>query len=281
MPFDTTGKVSLDHIYAQADPRAYFTTLRELEYCIPQLAEPYFADLIRQHRTRLGRTVRVLDVGCSYGINAALLNGGATMDELYEWYTDPVASVLDRDELLIRDRERFAKGQSGARIAGFDSSRSALDYAHASGLLDDVVCADLETGDLTESQRARLSGTDLVISTGCIGYVGASTIVKLATVDEDRRPWMAHFVLRMIPFDPIADSLRALGYDIELVDRVFRQRRFVSDEEQDQVIDTLHAQGIDPHGLEDTGWLYAQLRVCRPAGSVGSTPATDGVAGQH
>ncbi|ONI78064.1 hypothetical protein ALI144C_32305 [Actinosynnema sp. ALI-1.44] len=281
MPYDTTGKVSLDHIYTQADPRAYFTTLREFEYCIPQLAAPYFADLIRQRQTRLGRTVRVLDVGCSYGINAALLNGGATMDELYEWYTDPIVGAMDREEVLARDRKRFADGQSRARIVGFDSSRPALDYAYASGLLDETVCADLETGDLTESQRARLSGTDLVISTGCIGYVGARTITRLATVDGDHRPWMAHFVLRMVPFDPIEECLRAMGYDIELVDGVFRQRRFVSDEERDQVLDTLHSRGIDPRGLEDTGWLYAQLRVCRPPGSAGSTPAADGVAGQH
>ncbi|MCE7003230.1 class I SAM-dependent methyltransferase [Kibdelosporangium philippinense] len=281
MPYDTTGKVTLDHIYTQPDPRAYFTTLRGLDYCVPQLAEPHFADLISHLHASLGRTVRVLDMGCSYGINATLLNGGATMAELYHWYGDPDAHAMDHDALLDRDRKRFADHRKRARIVGLDSSQPALDYAYTAGILDDAVCADLETNELTELQRAQLSGTDLVISTGCIGYVGAQTVTQLATIDEDRMPWMAHFVLRMVPFEPIEKNLSALGYEVERVDSLFRQRRFVSDEEQAQVMDTLHAQGIDPHGLEDTGWLYAQLHLCRPPSSVDSTAATDNVAGQH
>lgn len=283
MPFDATGKASLDHIYTQPDPRTYFTTLRGLEYRIPQLAKPYFAELIRQ-RAQPGRVAKVLDIGCSYGVNAALLNGGATIDELYEHYADPAVQDVSTDDLLARDRERFANRRTNARIVGLDSSQPALDYACGAGLLDDAVCADLESNPLTESQRAQLAGTDLVISTGCIGYVGASTIARVATADGDRRPWMAHFVLRTVPFDPIEDSLRELGYDIERVDNLFRQRRFVSDEEQAQVVDGLHAAGIDPGGLEDTGWFYAQLHLCRPRAaqrSVDLTPATDRVAGQH
>ena len=30
MQFDATGKVSLDHLYAQPDPRPYFAALREI-----------------------------------------------------------------------------------------------------------------------------------------------------------------------------------------------------------------------------------------------------------
>lgn len=281
MPFDANGKASLDHIYTQPDPRAYFTTLHGLKYGIPQLAKPYFADLIRQHRqTQPGHTVRLLDIGCSYGVNAALLNDDATMDELHQWYADPAVHAMDHDTLLARDRKRFAGRRARARIVGLDSSQPALDYAHRAGLLDDAVCADLENNELTESQRGQLAGTDLVISTGCIGYVGASTITKVATADGDHRPWMAHFVLRMVPFEPIADSLRPLGYDIERVDRLFRQRQFVSGEEQAQVVDTLRTAGVDPSGLEDTGWLYAQLHLCRPRAAP-RNPATDRVAGRH
>ncbi|SDM82281.1 class I SAM-dependent methyltransferase [Allokutzneria albata] len=258
MAFDATGKVTLDHIYTQPDPRAYFTTLRGLEYNIPQLAQPYFADLIGQHERP-----RVVDIGCSYGINAALLNHGASMEELYERYTDPAVADLSTSALAERDR-RLSKKQGNAWIVGLDSSRPALDYALAAGFLDDAVCADLENKDLTEEQREQLAGTDLVISTGCIGYVGASTIAKVAEVSE---PLMAHFVLRMVPFEPVEEALRELGYDTVRADGVFRQRRFVSVEEQDQVLDTLRTVGVDPRGLEDTGWLYAQLHLCRPTTS--------------
>jgi hypothetical protein len=85
--FHAAGKVSLDHIYTQPDPRAYFTTLRTLEYQIPQLAKAHFARLVQELReSRRVRGATVLDIGCSYGINAALLRCDATMSELYERY---------------------------------------------------------------------------------------------------------------------------------------------------------------------------------------------------
>jgi carnitine O-acetyltransferase len=75
---------------------------------------------------------------------------------------------------------------------------------------------------------------------------------------------MAHFVLRMYPFEPIAACLADLGYATTRVEQVFRQRRFASPEEQAQVVDTLTGLGLDPSGLEAEGWLYAQLFISRP-----------------
>ena len=93
MASDATGKVSFDHIYAQSDPRAYFSTLRKLHYCIPQLAKPYFLALSNQYRqAQQVRQLTILDVGCSYGINAALMKCEATMDELSERYDGRAAA---------------------------------------------------------------------------------------------------------------------------------------------------------------------------------------------
>jgi carnitine O-acetyltransferase len=50
---------------------------------------------------------------------------------------------------------------------------------------------------------------------------------------------------------------------------VFPQRRFVSAQEQQQVLDTLASVGVDPRGLESEGWLYAELHVSRPRGATG------------
>jgi hypothetical protein len=50
--FHENGKVSLSHIYTSSDPRAYINTLRRLDYRIPQLAKPYFADLSRSYGSR-------------------------------------------------------------------------------------------------------------------------------------------------------------------------------------------------------------------------------------
>lgn len=263
--FDATGKVSLDHIYTQPDPRAYFTALRELDYHIPQLAKPYFSELVDEYReARPVAVPQVVDVGSSYGINAALLRGGVSMSDLYDRYTGVDAEALPRSVLLARDRELAAAARGvSARFVGLDISQQALRYGESAGFLDDVVLGDLERHELSPHQQAVLAGTDVVISTGCLGYVTGKTLAKVVAACE-RPPWMAHFVLRMFPFEPIEAAFAGYGYQTVRVDRMFRQRRFISPDEQTQVLDTLSAVGVDPSGWETDGWFYAQLYVSRP-----------------
>ncbi|GLZ35291.1 methyltransferase type 12 [Lentzea sp. NBRC 105346] len=255
--------MTLDHIYTQPDPRAYFSALRGLDYQIPQLAKPYFAALIDEYReARQVDTPQVVDIGSSYGINAALLRCDVTMDDLYDRYCD--ADDLSRAALLASDRE-LVRTRTGARarFVGLDISEPALSYARQAGFLDDTVHADLERSEPTTGQQAWLADTDLVVSTGSLGYVGASTLSRVVA-SSNRSPWMAHFVLRMFPFDAIEERLSGLGYDTIRLDGVFRQRRFISAEEQSRVLDTLSGVGVDPTGLETDGWFYAQLHISGP-----------------
>jgi len=310
MDFDATGKVSLDHVYDQPDPRAYFQTLRALDYRLPQLAKPYFSKLIDEYReARPDRRLRLLDIGCSYGVNAALLKFDVAMDELYDryaWDGDPAAAGPDRhgerdrgagggpsaargrrrpaadprgrETLVASDRAlaRARGGVSDLEVIGLDVSGPALAYALDAGFLDEALHADLESREPTEAERARLAGIDLVVSTGCVGYVTGRTLAQVVRAaagaepgeasegSTSRLPWMAHFTLRMFPFDPIAETLAGFGYRTVVVDRLFEQRRFASAREQDQVLATLAGVGVDPRGLEADGWLYAQLFISRP-----------------
>ncbi|MFE3324260.1 class I SAM-dependent methyltransferase [Streptomyces sp. NPDC059176] len=277
MRFDATGKVTLDHIYTQPDPRSYFRVLRPLGYGIPQHAKPHFAKFIDEYRESRNVAVpNVLDIGCSYGINAALLKHDATMDELYARYcgdgTDSASGRDDtrtREALLARDRElsRSRRPARELRFIGLDTSADALAYAREAGFLDDAVHADLEERDPTPGQRARLAGVDLVISTGCLGYVTERTLERVVAAQGGRRPWMAHFVLRMFPFDTVENALTELGYRTVRVEEVFRQRRFASRQEQELVLDGMSSAGVDPRGLEAEGWLHAELHLSRPHGT--------------
>lgn len=274
MRFDATGKVSLDHIYTQPDPRTYFSVLRPLGYCVPQQAKPWFTKLIQEYReSRRTAVPQVLDIGCSYGINAALVKYDSTMDELYDRYGDARAREYSRESLLARDRElaRSRRPAQPLRFVGLDAAGSALAYAQEAGFLDDAVHADLENHDPTPRQRAQLAGTDLVISTGCLGYVTERTLTRVVRAQGGRLPWMAHFVLRMFPFDPVEQALAGLGYRTTRVDEVFKQRRFASPEEQALVLDGMAAAGVDARGFEAEGWLHAQLYLSRPY----DTPGTD------
>jgi SAM-dependent methyltransferase len=255
--FDSTGKISFDDVYAAPDPRPYFHTLGDVDYQLPQLAKPYLAKMIDEREA-----LTVLDIGCSYGVNAALYRCDTSMDDLYAYYTGEEAARLDRAGLIARDRA--LPSSTDVRFIGLDTSGPALEYAHAAGFLDEFVHADLEHDDLTERQSAALARADLVFSTGCIGYVTERTVAQVADLPGGRRPAMAHFVLRMFSYEPVADSLAGLGYDTTGVTGVFRQRRFASPQEQEQILDALRVAGVEPHELELEGWLCAQLYLSQP-----------------
>jgi carnitine O-acetyltransferase len=262
--FGTGGKVALDHIYTQADPRGYFATLLALDYVIPQLAKPHFARLMSSVRASLeSPSLTVLDLGCGYGVNAALLRCDASMEELYRRYclADPACS---RDTLLAADRALVkARGVEHTRFVGLDISADAIGYAYDAGYIDVALVADLERDEPTPEHRAELAAADLVISTGCVGYISERTLLRIATAGP-RLPRMAHTVLRMYPYEPAEAALAEVGYETVPVDGLMRQRRFASAEEQTLVLDTLSDVGVDPHGVETDGWMYAQLFVSRP-----------------
>jgi len=271
--YDEVGKIDLTNIYDRPDPRLYYSTLRQLDYIIPETAKPVFQQVIEAYRqVRHKGTVRIVDVGCSYGINAAILKGDLEMEQLYELYAPETSSK--RSQLLVRDQtivEGILK-DTELEVVGLDASANAIKYAVEANLLDDGVAADLEIGRPSPEVAAVLDEADMVISTGCIGYVGESTFKGILEVNAPRKPWMVHFVLRMFPFDEIEEALSAFGYVTEKVeDQTFLQRRFASEEEQGHVLERLSALGIDAQGLESEGWYHAEAFISRPAEDCGGT----------
>ncbi|MHA1566028.1 MAG: class I SAM-dependent methyltransferase [Alphaproteobacteria bacterium] len=266
------AKASMDHIYDEPDPRGYFQELRKLGYTIAGRAKPIFQELISHLREEKNDTIHILDIGCSYGINAALLKFDLTMDELYEhWNQKRLQGVLP-SEIVEYDKKFFANLEKSSEIemTGLDQAENAVEFAEDVGLLDDGVAADLETEPLPKAATEELATVDMVISTGCVGYVTEKTFERLLpTVTQDGAPWMAHFVLRMFPFDAIEEVLENWGYKTEkLEDRTFVQRTFASEEEQLQVLNKLRELEIDPTGLETKGHLLAEFYLSRPAKEV-------------
>lgn len=267
--YDEVGKIDLTNIYDRPDPRSYYSTLRRLKYIIPETAKPVFQDVIEAYRQAQDKAkIRVIDVGCSYGINAAMLKGDLKMEHLYSLYAPDVTANVKRKQLLARDQalmDAIIKDED-LEIVGLDASDSAINYAVEASLLDDGVAADLETGRPSPEVAAVLDGADLVISTGCIGYIGEETLKGLLAVNAPKKPWMVHFVLRMFPYAGVGSMLADMGYRTEKVEgQTFLQRRFASDEEQDHVLERLAGLNVDPTGFEADGWYHAEAFISRPA----------------
>ncbi len=267
--YDDVGKIDLTNIYDRPDPRLYYSTLRRLEYIIPETAKPVFQQVIGAYRQAHDKDkIRIVDVGCSYGINAAMLKGDLDMDQLYALYAPEVTANARRNQLLVRDQTMVDDIVKDAEleVVGLDASANAIRYAVEANLLDDGVAADLESGRPSPEAAAVLDDADLVISTGCIGYVGESTFKGILEVNAPKRPWMVHFVLRMFPFTEIEETLDGFGYVTEKVeDQTFLQRRFASEEERAHVLERLSGLGIDPEGLESDGWYHAEAFISRPS----------------
>ncbi len=262
------GKIDLDAIYNQPDPRGYYQTLFSLDYRIPAAAEPLFRRAIRAFRdTRRRRDATILDVGSSYGVNAAILKHGYPLSELFRLYAPTTIAGIPPRELIERDRSLFNGGRSDASITaiGLDSASKAIAYASAAGILDNGIAVDFERREPTAEEAAQLAPVDLVVSTGAIGYVGAPTFSRILDA-APRQPWLAVFVLRMFPITRIAAMLKRRGYAVFKLDgQTFRQRRFANRKERGKVIARLEAIGIDPAGLESDGWLHAEFFLAKPS----------------
>ena len=262
------AKANLDDIYGQPDPRAYFRQLKEFNYAIPGTAKPIFQKLIDHLQQRRDDSIHILDLGCSYGINAALLKHDLSMTDLYQHWGQKTLTGNPPEDIVERDLHHFANLEetNDIGVTGLDQSENAIKFAEDVGLLDEGLAINLETEPLPGSAKDDLATVDLVVSTGCVGYVTEKTFDRLLpAVTQGHSPWMANFVLRMFPFETIEQTLDAQGYVTEKLEgHTFIQRQFASAEEQEQVLERLHEQGIDPSGKEAEGNLLAEFYLSRP-----------------
>ncbi|MFE9935313.1 hypothetical protein [Streptomyces hirsutus] len=263
------GKSRFDDIYDRPDPRAYFGRLAPLEYEIPHHAQPVFRQVAAE-RAALddGRPHRpaVLDVCCSYGINAALLNHDVTLAEMYERYASPACRTMSTAELAAWDKEFYAERRrpDAVPVFGLDVSAPAVHYALEVGLLDAAFTDDLEQGSPGPGLNRALAEVGLITLTGGGSYVTARTFTAL--LDGVRRPvWVSAFVLRTVSYRPIVRALAAHGLSTTVdASRTYPQRLFTDQQERQYAVAAVRALGGDPAGREEAGRFHTLHYESRP-----------------
>lgn len=265
----------MQDVYDQADPRAYYSKIEKLDYVIPARAKPVFTKIIRAlKKSRNLDTVTLADLGCSYGVNAALLKFGLELDELYARYRAEDMRDAAVAETVCRDLDHFRRREKRAdlRMVGIDVAHEAVGYASAVGLLDDGIAANFEAEDPTEEAAHALAGVDMIMSTGCVGYVTERTFERILDQAGTPVPWVASFVLRIFPYAPIEEALARRGLVTERFGDPFPQRRFATAEERRAALEALRRLGRDPAGLEAEGQYYAEFFLSRPQAEVDAMP---------
>lgn len=271
------AKASFDDIYIRPDPRDYYSVLGSLDYAIPSLAKPIFRQLSAAWKRSHGRTATLLDLGSSYGINAAMFRFPLTFEMLRRRYTRREIMALSPGDLRDLDRYYFKSWPraQAERIIVADTSVNAIDYAVHVGVADAGIAADLEKSAIDDAVVRELTNVDIVMSTGCVGYVTEKTFGSILNATDDP-PWVVSFCLRMFDYTPIAERLEQAGLVTEkLPSATFVQRRFRDEDEAGEVLDILKSRGIDPIGLESEGLLLAELFVSRPKKDVMAQPLQD------
>jgi SAM-dependent methyltransferase len=268
------SKANFDEIYTQEDPRAYFSVLGALDYMIPDIAEPIVRQLVGVRAKEGMAAPVVLDIGCSYGINAALHRFPLTFNTLRSRYSNREMLTVKPLELARLDRNFYSSwpqiGQ--ARFLGLDVSEPAIRYARNVGLLEAGIAVNLERKPLRPRDAELVRGANVILSTGSVGYVTETTYCRVLDA-LDRLPWVVSFVLRLFPYDRMAAALEAYGLVTErLAGATFVQRRFRDVEEFKRSLAVLAERGVDTTGFESEGRFQAELFVSRPAADVRAAP---------
>ncbi len=271
-------KASFDHIYDLEDPRGYFNTLGDLGYQAPQHGNSVFSKLLQKIDLN-GDPVKVVDLCCSYGVNAALLKHELSLEDLYTRYGSEQLADLSTEELAAADAEFYEdhRSESAPEVVGVDVAGNAVSYAVQAGLLDAGFVENLEEQEPSEALKEAVSGTDLLTVTGGIGYVWQNTFDRvLACFEEEDVPWVATMPLRMVDYAPVAGTLSDHGLKTEkLANRTFQQRRFLDDREREHVLQKLTEIDIDPNGKEEAGWYHSELYISRPTEEVERVPLAE------
>ncbi|MFF8713062.1 hypothetical protein ACF07T_16755 [Streptomyces sp. NPDC015184] len=271
---------SFDDIYDRPDPRAFFRELGAFGYRTPHHAQRVFRRLAALRLRAPGEAV--LDLCCSYGINAALLNHELTLDDLYAHYTSPRVAAMTSEELTEYDTSFFRarRRRDAVPVIGLDIAPDAIAYARAVGLLDAGFAENLETAPPTRDLLDAARSVRLITVTGGASFLSRATFRPL--LDNARTlPWVAAFVLRTGSYVPIAEHLAGHGLTTETYPgRTFVQRRFTGTAEQRYAVDAVTAQGHDPDGRETAGHFHTALHLSRPAADAGTPPLDELVAGE-
>lgn len=267
---DTTlSKANFDDIYDRPDPRAYYRQLSAFDYQVPRHGQRVFRDVLNALSTD---DATVMDLCCSYGVNAALLKHDLDLGDLSDHYRDEQLSALSRDDLAAVDRAFYAERRrpDAPKVVGLDAAAPAVDYALDVGLLDTGSAEDLEHDEPSPQLARAVADVDLITVTGGIGYITERTFARvLDCIPPDRQPWVAALCLRTVSYAPVATELHRRGLVTEQLEgRTFPQRRFVDEEERAYALRTLAARGLDPTGRESEGAYHVSVYLSRPAADV-------------
>ncbi len=262
-------KKDFTDVYMQDSPYNYLKTMRDVEYRIPNETKPLYLSIVDQLYSQLKRPLNILDIGSSYGINSALMTFDLTMEDL-----DAFFLKSDKPPSREESEEFFSKQPKKDKRLNFyqiDISSPALKFSEDVGLCKGSLCVNLETE--TPKIPNNFVPIDMVIATGCVGYIGYKAFSRLFEFFQQENngsemnsmPVFAFSLMRLFPIEKIQKTFE--HYDFSLMKSKITpipQRHFYSEDEKNNTVAILKERGIKTEELEDKGYYYADFYVGNP-----------------
>jgi len=261
-------KKDFTNIYTQKFPNAYLKEMKQLDYRIPNKTKPLYLSIIKQLYKKLSRKINIMNIESSYGINSAMMKYDLKMSELDNFFLE--------QEPSIEQSKQFFENLSSDDTFDFyqiDISEPKLKFSENTGLCNKGICVNLESENLPIKEIPR---SDLIIATGCIGYIGYKAfsalfeLIKKQQSESDlekleKGPLFAFSVLRIFDMEKLEKTFDHYGYSLVKSDvKPLRQRRFSDSEEKHRTLSLLHNRGIDTKWLENDGYFYADFYIASP-----------------
>ena len=267
-------KATFDECYRSPTPANYFAEMSRVGYEIGDQANPYFSAAAGMMQRDLGDDLPVmgLDLGCSYGIGAALLNHLLSFSEMNCFFSELAAPSYAAYVDATREWLSRNRNPDTVNYLGIDSSGEAIRFAEDAGLIDSGIARNLEDpGEkLTPEEADSIRRCNFLTSTGAIGYVGERTLSILLenlgrSAPSSQGPYIVVTILRMFDPAPITATFERFGYRFEAMKGIrLRQRRFESPAERNGTLRLLEERGVDTRGWESKGFHYADLFAAAP-----------------
>ena len=264
-------KTDFTDIYIQDSPCEYLKEMNRLEYSISDSTKPLYNYIIEQLEETLSRPINVLDLGSSYGINSSLMKYNLTMLELNNFFLTGTKPTKKE----IKQFYKECKNNDNMNFYQIDISKEALKFSQEMNLCKKGMNVNLESEKLNLLES--LPKIDIVIATGCVGYIGYKAFLNLLKIIKNRElnlekskkehinPIFAFSVHRMFDINDIEEVFEMYDYLLIKSDiKPIHQRNFFNVKEKEQTISLLHEMGIDTKKYEDTGNCYADFYIARP-----------------
>lgn len=238
-----------------------------VDYRMAEFMNPFLSAVVDASATIEGQ-IRVLDVGCSYGMSGALLKTNCAYGDLAEFYREEASPEFSS---CVTETRRWLESRSereDVEVVGFDSSEEAVKFATASNMIDAGIARNLELDEsqLTSSEAILVQHCDVLLSTGAIGYVTDRTVSPILEEFGHRGhgslgPVAIMSVLELFDPESIARSFTDHGFRFGQLPVRMPQRRFTDEEERRGVLGTLQQRGVPTAAQESENTMFANLCV--------------------